>query len=54
VAGGWRTLHNEVLHNLYNSQNTIKVMKSWRMGKHRGYKKWIQSFGWKTWRNERM
>jgi hypothetical protein len=25
VAGGWRTLHNEELHNLYASQNIIRV-----------------------------
>jgi hypothetical protein len=27
-AGGWRRLHNEELHNLYSSPNTIKVIKS--------------------------
>jgi hypothetical protein len=26
VAGGWRTLHNEKLHNLYASPNTIMVI----------------------------
>jgi hypothetical protein len=31
VAGGWRRLHNEELHNLYASPNVIRVMKSWRM-----------------------
>jgi hypothetical protein len=31
VAGGWRRLHNEELHNLYASQNITKVMKSRRM-----------------------
>jgi hypothetical protein len=31
VAGGWRRLHNEELHNLYVSQNIIKVIKSRRM-----------------------
>jgi hypothetical protein len=25
VAGGWRRLHNEELHNLYALQNLIKV-----------------------------
>jgi hypothetical protein len=31
VAGGWRRLHSEELHNLYASQNVIGVMKSRRM-----------------------
>jgi hypothetical protein len=28
VAGGWRRLHNEELHNLYSSPNIIRVLKS--------------------------
>jgi hypothetical protein len=28
VAGGWRRLHNEELHNLYNSPRMIRVIKS--------------------------
>jgi hypothetical protein len=28
VAGGWRRLHNEELHNLYASPVVIKVLKS--------------------------
>jgi len=28
VAGDWRKLHNEELHNLYSSQNVIRVIKS--------------------------
>jgi hypothetical protein len=31
VAGGWRRLHSEELHNLYASQNVIRVIKSERM-----------------------
>jgi hypothetical protein len=27
VVGGWRKLHNEVLHNLYASPNCIRVIK---------------------------
>jgi hypothetical protein len=27
VAGGWRRLHNEELHNLYALSNIIRVMK---------------------------
>jgi hypothetical protein len=30
VAGGWRRLHNEELHNLYTSLNIIRVMNSVR------------------------
>jgi hypothetical protein len=28
VAGGWKRLHNEGLHNFYTSRNIIKVIKS--------------------------
>jgi hypothetical protein len=31
LAGNWRRLHNEELHNLYASQNIIRVIKSKRM-----------------------
>jgi hypothetical protein len=31
VTGEWRTLHDEELHDLYSSQNIIKIMKSRRM-----------------------
>jgi hypothetical protein len=27
VTGNWRKLNNEELHNLYSSQNTIRVME---------------------------
>jgi hypothetical protein len=29
VAGGWRRLYNEELHNLYTSLNIIRVMMRW-------------------------
>jgi hypothetical protein len=32
VAGGWRRLHNEELHDLYASLNIIRVIKSWKIG----------------------
>jgi hypothetical protein len=28
VAGGWRKLHNEELHNLYSSPSIIRIIKS--------------------------
>jgi hypothetical protein len=28
VIGGWRTLHNEELHNLYSSPSIVKITKS--------------------------
>jgi len=31
VAGGWKRLHDEKLHNLYASLNIIRVIKSRRM-----------------------
>jgi hypothetical protein len=31
VAGGWRRLRNEELHNMYASPNVIRVIKSWGM-----------------------
>jgi hypothetical protein len=30
-TGGWRKLHNEELHNLYSSQNIIRIIKPRRM-----------------------
>jgi hypothetical protein len=32
VAGSWRTLHNEELHNLYASSNIIRVIGSRKIG----------------------
>jgi hypothetical protein len=31
VAGGWKRLQNEALHNLYSSQNIIRVIKPRQM-----------------------
>jgi hypothetical protein len=31
VAGGWRKLHKEELHNLYSSSNIIRVINSRNM-----------------------
>jgi hypothetical protein len=35
VAGGWRRLHNEELHNLYASPDVIRMFKSRR-------KRWLE------------
>jgi hypothetical protein len=31
IVGGWRKVHNEELHNLYSSPNTVRIIKSRRM-----------------------
>jgi hypothetical protein len=31
MTGGWRKLHNEVLHNLYSSPSIIRIIRSRRM-----------------------
>jgi hypothetical protein len=57
VAGGWRRLHNEELHNLCASPNIIRVIKL-RMMRWVGHvahgigEKCIQNFGRKTRREE--
>jgi hypothetical protein len=33
MAGGWRRLHNEELHNLYNSLNIIRVIWAGRVAR---------------------
>jgi hypothetical protein len=32
VAGGWRKLYNEDMHNLYSSPSIIRIIKLRRMG----------------------
>jgi hypothetical protein len=53
VAESWGRLRNEKLHNLYSSQNIIRVIKSRRMRwagnvARMGEKKFIKYSGWKT------
>jgi hypothetical protein len=48
VAGGWRRLHNEELHNLYTSPNIVTVIKSkteigGECSTHRGDEKFTQN-----------
>jgi hypothetical protein len=31
MVGGWRKLHNEELHSLYSSPDTVGMIKSWKM-----------------------
>jgi len=39
VTGGWRKLHNEVLHDLYPSPNIVRAIKSRRMS-------WARNVAW--------
>jgi hypothetical protein len=50
VAGGWKRLRNEELHNLYASTNIVRVMKSRTMKwpGHGRNNKYLQNFGRKT------
>jgi hypothetical protein len=60
MAGDWRKLHNEELHNLYTSRNIIRVIKSRRMRltDHVARMKdmvgkCVENFNRETWREER-
>jgi hypothetical protein len=35
LAGGWRKLHNEELHNLYSSPSVIRMIKARKMRRMR-------------------
>jgi hypothetical protein len=53
VAGVWRRLHNEELHNFYTTPNVIKMIKSRKMRwtgnvARMGDWKCIQNFSWRT------
>jgi hypothetical protein len=50
VAGGWRRLHNEELHNMYALPNIIRVIKSRKMiwAGHGRDETSIQNFSQKT------
>jgi len=53
VAGGWRRLQNEELHNLYTSTSVVRVIKSrivmWAgHAERRRDEKCTQNFGWKS------
>jgi hypothetical protein len=48
ITEGWRKLHNEELHNLYSSPNTVKMNKGDVMGRpcntHGGEEECIEGF----------
>jgi hypothetical protein len=57
VIGGWRRLHNEEFHNLYTSENIVRVIKSrsvrWAghvacTGMSNAYKVWLKTLREKT------
>jgi len=55
VAGGWRRLHNEKLHNLYTSLNVIRVVEEDGIGgtcSTHGRDNYIKNLGQKTRREE--
>jgi hypothetical protein len=56
VAGEWRKLQNEKLHNLYSSPDIMRQVKANEMGEacgtHGGGEKSVQGFGGKTRRKD--
>jgi hypothetical protein len=56
VTGGWRTLHDEELHNLYSSTNVIRTIISTRMrwaGHVERRERWMRTKFWlEIWRDE--
>jgi len=54
MAGVWRRLHNEELHNFYGPSNITREIKSssMRWAGHGRDEKCIENFGRKAWREE--
>jgi len=52
VAGSWRRLYNEELHNMCTSLNIIREIKSRLCWMGRACSKCLQHSGWKTWRKD--
>jgi hypothetical protein len=46
VTGNWRKVHNEELHNLYSSPNTITMIKSSSMEEHEWEKRGMHTRFW--------
>jgi hypothetical protein len=52
VAGGWRELHNQELHNLYSSPSIIKTIKSEARSTNGSEEECTQDIGGKARRKE--